>query len=79
MPKGVLLKEYSGEFKQMVVETVRAEGLSHREAMRRFEIGGAERIKKWERIYLEEGKAEGLAACYSQTTSPSGGLIKIFV
>ena len=55
MPKGVPLKEYTGEFKQMVVETVRREGLSHREAMRRFEIGGAERIKKWERIYLEEG------------------------
>ena len=43
----------------MVVEEVRAEGLSYREAMRRFEIGGAARIKKWERIYLEEGP-EGL-------------------
>lgn len=55
MPKGVPLKEYTGEFKQKVVETVREEGLSYREAMRQFEIGGAERIKKWERIYLEEG------------------------
>jgi len=43
----------------MVVEAVRTEGLSYREAMRRFEIGGAERIKQWERIYLEAG-AEGL-------------------
>ena len=55
MPKGVPLKEYCGEFKQMVVETVRTEGLSYREAMRRFEIGGSERIQNWERIYLEEG------------------------
>ena len=59
MPKGVPIKEYSGEFKQKVVEKVRTEGLSYREAMRRFEIGGASRIKKWERIYLEEGP-EGL-------------------
>ena len=48
MPKGVPLKEYTGEFKQKVVETVLAKGLSYREAMRQFEIGGAERIKKWE-------------------------------
>lgn len=59
MPKGVPLKEYTGEFKQKVVETVLDEGLGYREAMRQFEIGGAERIKKWERIYLEEGP-EGL-------------------
>ena len=55
MPKGIPNKRYSGEFKQRVVETVRTEGLSYQEAMRRFEIGGADRIKKWERIYLEEG------------------------
>ena len=55
MPKGIPNKRYSGEFKQKVVETVRTEGLSYREAMRRFEIGGAERIRNWERIYLEEG------------------------
>lgn len=59
MPKGKPLKEYTGEFKQQVVERVRTDGLSYREAMRIFEIGGAERIKKWERIYLEEGP-EGL-------------------
>ncbi len=59
MPKGIPSKLYTPEFKVMVVETVRNDGLSYREAMRIFEIGGAERIKKWERIYLEEGP-EGL-------------------
>ena len=59
MSKGIPVKKYTGEFKQLVVETVRKDGLSYREAMRIFEIGGAERIKKWERIYLEEG-SEGL-------------------
>ena len=54
MPKGIPNKRYSGEFKQKVVEMVRTEGLSCQEAMRRFEIGGAERIRNWERIYLEE-------------------------
>lgn len=59
MPKGVPTKSYTGEFKQAVVEDVRNNGLSYREAMRKYEVTGSERIKKWERIYLEEG-AEGL-------------------
>jgi transposase-like protein len=52
-------KKYSGEFKQMVIETMRSEHLSHREAARRFELKGKEMIANWERIYLEEGP-EGL-------------------
>ena len=32
MPKGVPNKRYTGEFKQMVVETLRREKLSYREA-----------------------------------------------
>ena len=32
MPKGVPNKRYTGEFKQMVVETLRRENLSYREA-----------------------------------------------
>ena len=59
MPKGVPIKKYKGEFKQKVVEDVRNNGLSYREAMRKYEVTGCERIKKWERIYLEEGP-EGL-------------------
>lgn len=57
MPKGIA---YSGEFKQQVVETMRSEKLSYREAAQRFGIPNSYRkILDWERIYLEEG-AEGL-------------------
>ena len=60
MPKGVANKRYTLEFKQLVVETMRAEGLSLSETMRRFHINCLGIIKRWERIYLEEGP-EGLA------------------
>ena len=59
MPKGVLEKRYTGEFKQMVVEAIRKEKLGYNEAGRLFEISGHDRIQQWERIYLEEG-LEGL-------------------
>ncbi len=57
MPKGI--PKYSGEFKQMVVETMRKEKLSYKETEQRFDIGGHRTVQKWERIYLEEGP-EGL-------------------
>ena len=60
MPKGVPNKRYTPEFKQLVVETMRKERLSICETMRRFEINDHGIIKRWERIYLEEGP-EGLA------------------
>lgn len=60
MPKGIANKRYTPEFKQLVVETMRAEGLSLSETMRRFQINCLGIIKRWERIYLEEGP-EGLA------------------
>ena len=57
MPKG---KAYRGEFKQRVVETMRKECLSYREAAQQFGIPNIYRkILDWERIYLEEGP-EGL-------------------
>ena len=59
MPKGIPKKKYTGENKQMVVETMRKEGLSYREAARQFEISEHSRVASWERIYLEEGP-EGL-------------------
>ena len=59
MPKGVVNKRYTGEFKQRVIETMRAECLSYREAARQFDINDRTRITSWERIYLEEGP-EGL-------------------
>ena len=60
MPKGIPNKRYTPEFKRLVVETMREEDLSVREAMRRFEINDHGIIERWERIYLEEG-VEGLA------------------
>ena len=59
MPKGVPNKRYTGEFKQMVVETMMQEKLSYREAAKQFEVSDHHMVAKWERIYLTEGR-EGL-------------------
>ena len=59
MPKGKLNKRYTGEFKQMVIETMHREKLSHKEVERQFEITSHSCVPNWERIYLTEG-AEGL-------------------
>ena len=58
MPKGGPNKKYTGEFKQMVIETMRSEGLSCVETAERFELRH-KRVQDWERIYLAEGP-EGL-------------------
>lgn len=59
MSKGIPNKRYTGEFKQEVVETMRREKLSYREAARQYNITDNKRVAAWERIYLEEG-VEGL-------------------
>ena len=59
MPRGVPNKRYTGEFKQMVVETMMKEKLSYHEAARQFEVTDHKRVASWERIYLTEGP-EGL-------------------
>ena len=59
MPKGIPNKRYTGEFKQMVVETMMREKLSYCEAARQFDISDHNRVSSWERIYLMEGP-EGL-------------------
>ena len=59
MPKGKPNKKYTGEFKQMVIETMRKELLSYQETAQRFEVRSDTQVRKWERIYLEEGP-EGL-------------------
>lgn len=59
MAKSGMNKKYTGEFKQMVVETMRKELLSYQETARRFEVRSDTQVKNWERIYLEEGP-EGL-------------------
>lgn len=56
MPKG---KAFTGEFKQKVIEDIRTNHLSYREAMKKYGIGGKTAIQKWERIYIEAGP-EGL-------------------
>ena len=59
MPKGIPNKRYTGEFKQMVVETMIREKLNYIETRKRFDIAGEDRVRGWERIYLTEGP-EGL-------------------
>ena len=59
MPKGIPNKKYTGEFKQMVVETMQKEGMSYSEAALEFDVCDHHRIMSWERIHLEEG-SEGL-------------------
>ncbi len=58
MPKGKPNKQYTGEFKQHVVETMRQEHMGYNETERLFELPH-KRAASWERIYLEEGP-EGL-------------------
>ena len=59
MPKGIPNKRYTGEFKQMVVETMMRDKLSYKETARQFDIPCDKRVADWERIYLMEGP-EGL-------------------
>jgi len=59
MPKGIPNKKYTGEFKKTVVEDMRANGLSQRDAAEKYDIRNKTQVLRWERIYLEEG-AEGL-------------------
>ena len=54
MPKGIPNKKYTGEFKQMVVETMRKELLSYQETARRFEVRSDTQVRSWERHYLPE-------------------------
>ena len=57
MPKGnpgQPKKEHPGDFKQKVVEHMRAEKLSYRETARQYNVSSAV-VMHWERKYLEEG------------------------
>ena len=58
--------KYSPEFKLSVIMDMRENHLSYRETARKYNIGsnesqGKDRLRGWERIYLEEGAA-GLMA-----------------
>ena len=59
MTRGKPNKQYTGEFKQQVVEDMIQNRLAHRETARKYEINNRQ-VLAWERIYLEEGP-EGLA------------------
>ena len=64
--KGIKRKTYSPEFKLSVIMDMRENDLSYKEAVRKYSLGNhryggpSAMIKRWERIYLEEGPA-GLA------------------
>ena len=75
MPKGIPNKRYTGEFKQMVIEDMRTNGLGIRETQRKYEIPSNAAIGKWERIYLEEG-AEGLYIDHRGRASLASGVKK---
>ena len=75
MSRGVPNKRYTTEFKVEVIETMRREGLSHREAARQFKVRDKNRVAAWERIYLTEG-AEGLAVERRGRASAASGVQK---
>ena len=61
--KGQLQRKYSKEFKVSVIMDMREHRLGYRETARKYGLGESgsmvDLLKRWERIYLEEG-AEGL-------------------
>jgi transposase-like protein len=56
MPKGTPRQQYTGEYKQKVIEDMRENNLSQRETAVKYGIGKSI-IQRWERKYLEEGAA----------------------
>ena len=58
MSRGMPKKQYTGEFKQTVVEDMRQNGLGQGETARKYGIVHS-MVHRWERIYLEYG-AKGL-------------------
>ena len=58
MSKGVPNSDYTGEFKQRVVEDMRNHGLSQSQTAANYQVPRS-RVQAWERVYLEEGP-EGL-------------------
>lgn len=45
---------YTGEFKQKVVEDMKENGLNQSETARKYSVGRTQ-VQQWERIYLEKG------------------------
>lgn len=59
MPKGIPNKRYSSEFKLLVVEDMINSNLDYQETITKYDIKSRTQLKRWERIYLEEG-SDGL-------------------
>ena len=59
MPKGIPNKSYSSEFKLLVVEDMINSNLDYQETITKYDIKSRTQLKRWERIYLEEG-SDGL-------------------
>lgn len=75
MPKGIPSKNYTPEFKKLVIEAIHKEGLNYRGTARQFEMNDRTRITSWGRIYLTEGP-KGLAAEQRGRACASGGTQK---
>ncbi len=77
--KGQIFRTYSSEFKISVIMDMRNNHLGYRETMRKYfphlQETSYEFVKKWERIYLEEG-AEGLMKERRGRTCSAGGTTK---
>jgi len=58
VPKGVPNANYTGEFKQHLVEDLRNNGLSQNQTAAKYNVPLSS-VQNWERLYLELG-AEGL-------------------
>lgn len=54
MPKGIPNARYTGDFKCQVVEDIQKNKLSQHQASAKYEVPRSV-IRRWERIYLEEG------------------------
>lgn len=65
-------KTYDGSFKVEAVETMRKENLSYKETARRFGLKSDTQIKRWDRIYLEEGKEALLVERRGRACAASG-------
>ena len=74
MPKGIPNARYTGKFKQEVIEDIQNNKLSQNEASIKYEVPRSV-IKRWERIYLEEG-TEGLYVERRDRASAASGVEK---
>ena len=63
--KGQIFRNHSSEFKLSVIMDMREHRLGYNETIRKYQLGGIQTggarnmLRRWERIFLEEG-AEGL-------------------